>query len=567
MATGAINVVRGSRSSVEELLHIYEHSDSVALVVDNPELYHRIAESFKSKASVRFVILLWGEKSSISSHTMEEIPAFSYKEIIDTRHQHRAVLADSHDAREKYVFEPIKSDDIAALIYTSGTTGNPKGVMLTHSNLLHQVQSFGDIVPAGPGDRFLSMLPPFGLDQRRLGAIIVPNKEEIIASKGLSTELSKEKITGLLSEELRKCGQKAEAVKLLREMKDKSLYTWTALAVFGYAQSGQKAEAVKLLRKMKEKSLYTWTALVTGLIQSGHFVSLLTAALELGKRTHLFRFSKLGFDVSRNIINYRRFHVGLVDKGRDLFKSMVECYGLKPSLQHYTCLLDLYSRSGHLDEAENLLNTMPFEVDEAVWASLLSACKRFGKTQMGIRVADRLMGLGVKDPSSFILLSNAYAGASMWENVAQVRKLMADMDIKKEPGYSCVHLGKESEVFHAGETSHSLKDEISVLLKDLDEEMRRRGYVPDVSFVLRDIGVKDKENQLFWHSERLAVAYGLLKSVPGSVIRVVKNLRVCGDCHTVLKYISSIAGREIIVRDASRFHHFKDGKCSCSDFW
>nr|GFD23103.1 pentatricopeptide repeat-containing protein At4g14050, mitochondrial [Tanacetum cinerariifolium]GFD23249.1 pentatricopeptide repeat-containing protein At4g14050, mitochondrial [Tanacetum cinerariifolium] len=121
----------------------------------------------------------------------------------------------------------------------------------------------------------------------------------------------------------------------------------------------------------------------------------------------------------------------------------------------------------------------------------------------------------------------------------------------KEPGYSCVHLGKESEVFHAGETSHSLKDEMSVLLKDLDEEMRRRGYVPD----------------LFWHSERLAVAYGLIKSVPGSVIRVVKNLRVCGDCHTVLKFISSIAGREIVVRDASRFHHFKDGECSCSDFW
>ncbi|PWA98790.1 AMP-binding, conserved site-containing protein [Artemisia annua] len=166
MATGAINVVRGSRSSVEELLHIYEHSESVALVVDNPELYQRIADSFKSKASVRFVILLWGEKSSISSHTMEEIPVYSYKEIIDTGHEHREILADSHDAREKYVYEPIKSDDIAALIYTSGTTGNPKGVMLTHSNLLHQVENFWDIVPADPGDRFLSMLPPWHAYER-----------------------------------------------------------------------------------------------------------------------------------------------------------------------------------------------------------------------------------------------------------------------------------------------------------------------------------------------------------------------------------------------------------------
>lgn len=166
MATGAINVVRGSRSSVEELLHIYNHSESVALAVDNPELYHRIAEAFNSKASVRFVILLWGEKSSLVSNMMEGIPAYSYKEIIDMGHEHRAVLVDSHDAREKYVYEPIKSDEVAALIYTSGTTGNPKGVMLTHSNLLHQVHNLFDIVPAEPGDRFLSMLPPWHAYER-----------------------------------------------------------------------------------------------------------------------------------------------------------------------------------------------------------------------------------------------------------------------------------------------------------------------------------------------------------------------------------------------------------------
>ncbi|XP_071719998.1 probable acyl-activating enzyme 16, chloroplastic [Rutidosis leptorrhynchoides] len=173
MATGAINVVRGSRSSVEELLHIYNHSESVALVVDNPELYHRIAKDIKSKASVRFVILLWGDISSISSQMMEGVPVFSYNEIIDMGREQRAVLVDSPDACKKFDYEPIESEDLATLIYTSGTTGNPKGVMLTHSNLLHQVQNLWDVVPAVPGDRFLSMLPPWHAYERSCGYFIL----------------------------------------------------------------------------------------------------------------------------------------------------------------------------------------------------------------------------------------------------------------------------------------------------------------------------------------------------------------------------------------------------------
>ncbi|KAJ0810500.1 putative tetratricopeptide-like helical domain superfamily, DYW domain-containing protein [Helianthus annuus] len=341
---------------------------------------------------------------------------------------------------------------------------------------------------------------------------------------------------------------------------ESSLYVCNAL-IDMYAKCSDITAAKIAFRYTIKKDVVSWTSIIIGLAQHGkakEALALYDDMILTGLKPNEVTFVGLIYACS---------HVGLVNTGRDLFKSMVDDYGLNPNLQHYTCLLDLYSRSGYLDEAENLLNTMPFEVDEAVWASLLSACKRFGKTQMGIRVADRLMGLGVEDPSTYILLSNTYAGASMWEHVAKVRKLMVVTDVKKEPGYSCVHLGKETEVFYAGETGHPMKNEMRVLLEDLDEEMRKRGYVPDVSYVLHDMGKQEKENQLFWHSERLAVAYGLLNGVPGSVIRVVKNLRVCGDCHMVLKFICSIVGREIVVRDASRFHHFKDGKCSCSDFW
>ncbi|GFQ03135.1 probable acyl-activating enzyme 16 chloroplastic [Phtheirospermum japonicum] len=165
MATGAINVVRGSRSSVEELFQIYNHSESVALVVDDTEMYNRISETFHSRARVRFIILLWGDKSSITNEAVET-PIYSYEEIIKLGVENRADLLHSEDARKRYNYTTISSDDIATLLYTSGTTGNPKGVMLTHKNLLHQVSNLGDIVPAVPGDRFLSMLPPWHAYER-----------------------------------------------------------------------------------------------------------------------------------------------------------------------------------------------------------------------------------------------------------------------------------------------------------------------------------------------------------------------------------------------------------------
>ncbi|XP_038874366.1 probable acyl-activating enzyme 16, chloroplastic [Benincasa hispida] len=166
MTMGAINVVRGSRSSSEELLQIYNHSESVALVVDNPELFNRIVETFHLKASMRCIILLWGEKSSLANEGMDGITVFDYNDIMDMGRESRKVMLGSHDAKQHYTYEAISLDDIATLVYTSGTTGNPKGVMLTHRNLLHQIKNLWDIVPAKVGDKFLSMLPPWHAYER-----------------------------------------------------------------------------------------------------------------------------------------------------------------------------------------------------------------------------------------------------------------------------------------------------------------------------------------------------------------------------------------------------------------
>uniref|UniRef100_A0A7N0TTB4 AMP-dependent synthetase/ligase domain-containing protein n=1 Tax=Kalanchoe fedtschenkoi TaxID=63787 RepID=A0A7N0TTB4_KALFE len=166
MATGAINVVRGSRSSNEELLQIYKHSESTALVADNPELLNRIGKTFLSNAEAKFIILLWGEKSGLTGDITDEVPVYQYEEITEMGRENRRRLLDSDDIREQYEYEPITSDAVATLVYTSGTTGNPKGVMLTHENILHQIRNLWDVVPAVPGDRFVSMLPPWHAYER-----------------------------------------------------------------------------------------------------------------------------------------------------------------------------------------------------------------------------------------------------------------------------------------------------------------------------------------------------------------------------------------------------------------
>lgn len=328
-----------------------------------------------------------------------------------------------------------------------------------------------------------------------------------------------------------------------------------------YAKCSDISAAKQVFENLPHRDVVSWTTMIVGAAQhgqAGDSFDLFNGMLLAGLKPNEVTFVGLIYACS---------HAGLVDKGRQFFNSMINDYMISPSLQHYTCLLDLLSRSGLLIEAEDLIRTMPFKPDEATWGALLSACKRHSDTQMGVRIANHLLTLKLQDPSIYILLSNTYAAAGMWENVSKVRRLMVAMAVKKEPGYSWVDLGKESHMFCAGEVLHPMKDEILGLLRKLDLEMKRRGYVPDTSFVLHDLEQQEKEDQLHLHSERLAVALGLLKSVPGTAIHVVKNLRICGDCHTVLKLICSIVGREIVVRDANRFHHFNDGKCSCGDFW
>lgn len=326
-----------------------------------------------------------------------------------------------------------------------------------------------------------------------------------------------------------KCGSIEDSHRLFNEMAIKDQVSWTAL-VSGYAQFGKANKTIELFESM----------LANGVKPDGvTFIGVLSAC-------------------SR---------AGLVQKGYHYFKSMIENHKIVPIADHYTCMIDLLSRAGKLKEAEDFIKQMPCRPDAIGWATLLSSCRVHGNMEIGKWAAESLLELDPQSPASYILLSNIYASKGRWEDVSLLRRQMRDRGVRKEPGCSWIKYRNKVHVFSADDRSSIYSDQIYAELEKLNSKMIEEGYVPDMSSVLHDVQETEKMKMLTHHSEKLAIAFGLI-FIPDSLpIKVVKNLRVCGDCHNATKFISKIAQREILVRDAVRFHLFRDGACSCGDFW
>ncbi|RVW48370.1 Pentatricopeptide repeat-containing protein [Vitis vinifera] len=244
-------------------------------------------------------------------------------------------------------------------------------------------------------------------------------------------------------------------------------------------------------------------------------------------------------------------------------------YGVKPTIQHYGCMVDLLARTGHLDEAEEFIRKMPIEPDVVLWRTLIWASKVHGDIDRSERLMkDRgLLKMDSDDCGSYVLLGNVYASAGKWHDKAKMRELMNQKGLSKPPGCSRIEVDGLVHEFAAGDSGHIEAEKIYAKLDEVEERLKAEGYHPKLSEVLLEIDNEEKAFQLRHHSEKLAVAFGLIKTSPGTEIRIVKNLRSCEDCHSVMKLISKIYQQDIIVRDRIRFHHFINGDCSCKDYW
>ncbi|KAG9457268.1 hypothetical protein H6P81_001776 [Aristolochia fimbriata] len=325
-----------------------------------------------------------------------------------------------------------------------------------------------------------------------------------------------------------KCGSINQALQVFQGMACKDVYSYTAMIV-GFAMHGQAKKALSLFHEMLKEGIRP---------DSVTFIGVLSACS----------------------------HSGLVDEGRRHFQEMVKLYDLEPQIQHYGCMVDLLGRAGLLEEAEEFIKHMPIESDGFVWGALLGACRIHGKVDMGERILQKVLELEPEDEGGYVLMSNIYSSANRpWDSV-KVRKQMKTQKVRKMPGSSLIEVDGIVHEFRAGDESHCKTIEIYMMLEEIISLLEAEsGVMLDTKTT--SLGVGKGEHLLCSHSERLAIAFGLISTGHGTPLRIVKNLRVCSDCHSVTKKISKLYNREIIVRDRNRFHHFNGGVCSCMDFW
>lgn len=327
-----------------------------------------------------------------------------------------------------------------------------------------------------------------------------------------------------------RCGSISLSKQVFDKMTYHDLVSWNSI-LKAYALHGQAKEALQLFSNMNVRP------------DSATFVSLLSACS----------------------------HAGLVQEGNKIFHSMLENHGVVPQLDHYACMVDLLGRVGRILEAEKLVREMPMEPDSVIWSALLGSCRKHGETRLAELAATKLKQLEPVDSFGFVQMSNIYCLSGSFNKARLIRKEMKGSRVRKEPGLSWIEIENRVHEFASGGKRHPQREAIFKKLEELIGQLKGMGYVPETSLALHDIEEEHKEEQLYHHSEKLALVFAIMNQ--GSLcrersgIRIMKNIRICVDCHNFMKLASDLLGKEIVVRDSNRFHHFKDRICSCNDYW
>ncbi|KNA06541.1 hypothetical protein SOVF_180090 [Spinacia oleracea] len=343
----------------------------------------------------------------------------------------------------------------------------------------------------------------------------------------------------------------------------KAVYVSTGL-VTAYGKCGMVLEARRLFDEfIPDMNIVGWNAMMASYAQQGDnssVVELFSLAESRGLAPDDFSFLAVLSSL---------YNAGLADETQKWINQMIVKYSLKPSLEHYTCLVGVLGRVGRFEEAERIAMTMPMKPDAGVWRVLLSASAQRGDADVAWRMSKRLLELDPYDDSAYVIAANTFSVTGRWNEAANIRKMMNNVSVKKEGGRSWMEVRGKVHIFLAGDSEHERIEEVYAKLAELMKGIEKLGYVPNWSEMLHDVEEGEKREGLSYHSEKLALAFGVLSGAapPGKPLRILKNLRICRDCHEAFKYFSRLLEKEIIVRDVNRYHRFLDGRCTCGDYW
>ncbi|KAK7399888.1 hypothetical protein VNO78_11082 [Psophocarpus tetragonolobus] len=346
---------------------------------------------------------------------------------------------------------------------------------------------------------------------------------------------------------------------------DSNVVVATAL-VDGYGKAGLVDDARRVFDdNLHVMNIVGWNAMMGGYAHQGDY----QCVFELFQSLEACGLGLVPDEYSLLAILTALCNAGMFLEIDRWFTRMRVDYGLEPNLEHYTCLVGAMARAGELERAERSVLTMPFEPDAAVWRALLSACAYHGEADKAWSMAKRVLELEPNDDYAYVIVANVLSSAGRWDDVAELRKMMKDRRVKKKGGRSWIEVQGEVHTFVAGDWKHERSKEIYQKLAELMEDIEKLGYTPVWDEVLHNVGEEKKKKALWYHSEKLAVAFGVLcgSAPPGKPLRIVKNLRICKDCHEAFKYMTRVLEREIIVRDVNRYHRFVNGNCTCRDIW
>ncbi|KAL3514967.1 hypothetical protein ACH5RR_021869 [Cinchona calisaya] len=338
-----------------------------------------------------------------------------------------------------------------------------------------------------------------------------------------------------------------------------SIFICNAL-IYMYGKCGDIQAAEKVFNCMVYKDVVSWNTIIMayGIHGLGEIsIKLFSKMIEDGMKPNGSTFVSLLSSCSI---------CGMVDEGHKYFSSMKTEHNIEPGIEHYGCVVDLLGRSGNLDLTKQFIDEMPLVPTARVWGSLLSASRCHRNIELAELAADHILSLEHDNTGCYVLLSNMYAELSRWSDVERIRCSMKNRGLRKTTACSLVEYNSKTLRFINNDSLHA-----EMVYEALDMISRKIGdddvYVCGLwKFKPQDV-IKRRANSTMCHSVRLAICFGLLSTSLGTPVLVRKNVKICEDCHNAAKKISGITNREILVGDPKIYHHFKNGQCSCRDYW